>query len=127
MHIVMAFLWSVFGIFILIFTKEKNWFSYLCLPIGLVFFYFYFYDKNYGYISYKDALIKKQAFPKKQFDLNDLKQITRTSNGITLLSNGKKKMLIDHSIIEKTDLEKLNKILNTYESRTKSMFKNPIS
>lgn len=117
-HLVMAFLWSTLGIFSIVFTEEKNWFSYLYLPIGLLFFYFYFYDKNYGYIAYKNAFIKKQAFPKKQLDLNNLKLIKRDHNGITLISKNKKKLLIDHSIIEENDLEKLNNILNKYESKT---------
>lgn len=117
MHLVMAFLWSIFGVFCLLFVKEQNWVSFLYLPIGLLFFYFYFYDKNYGYIAYHNALIKKQAFPKKRFDLNHLKHIKRNNTGITLISKNKKKLLIDHTIIEENDLEKLNMILKKYESK----------
>jgi len=118
MHLVMAFLWSVLGVFSLLFSKDKNWISFLYLPIGLLFFYFYFYDKNYGYISYENTVIKKQAFPKKTFNLKDLKHIKRNEKGIALLSNSEKKMIIDHSIINQNDLEKLNTILKTYESKT---------
>jgi len=113
----MGFLWSILGIFSLTFTKDKTWISYLYLPVGLVFFYFYVYDKRYGYIIYENASIKKQAFPKKQINLKQLKNINRNEKGITLITNKKKKMLIDHSIIEANDLDKLNTILNTYESK----------
>ncbi len=117
MHLVMAFLWSILGIFSLIFVKEKNWASYLYLPIGILFFYFYFYDKKQGYVAYKNSYIKKQAFPKKQLDLNNLERIKRDSNGITLISKNKKKLIIDISIIEGNDLEELNIILKKYDSK----------
>ena len=117
MHLVMAFLWSILGFFSLMYTKDKNWVSYLYLPIGILFFYFYFYDKKHGYIAYENACIKKRAFPKKQLNLNDLKQIKRNRNGITLWSNDNEKLLIDHSIIKKEDLKKLNTILKKHESK----------
>ena len=117
MHLVMAFLWSILGVFCFIFVKEKNWFSYLYLPIGLFFFYIYFYDKNKGYVTYNNSIIKKQAFPKKQFNLNHLKKIKRANNGITLIAKNNQKFLIDDTIIEEHDVEKLYKIIKAYESK----------
>jgi len=119
MHLTVAIAFSLLGCISLFFSNAKNWFSYAYLPIGILYFYIYLYDKKRGALVYNVPIITQQSLPKKHFDLSKLDTLKKDYKGITLLSKTQKKMVIEPSIIESNDLEKLKQLLAKYEAKKK--------
>lgn len=118
MNLILGFIWLGLGIITFFIDSDKTTlFNYFPFPLGILYLFLFFSEKRPYFIIEKNEIIKT-TFPKRKFNLENLQRINRNSYGYNLISNTQNDFKITTSIIKTEDLQKLNLILKTYETKT---------
>ncbi len=114
LNLIMGIIWLIYGIVLVIFNEDVNWFEYGWFIFSAIYFVIYFYQKKEKYLTLENGIIKQNWPFGKKMNLNEIKRI-RHFAGDYILASENKELTINIQLIDeksllglKTELKKLN-------------------
>ena len=102
----MGIFWLIYGIVLVVFNEDMNWFDYVWFVFSGIYLIIYFYQKKEKYLTLENGFIKQNWPFGKKMNLNEIKRI-RHFAGEYILKSELKKMKINIDFIESESLSKL--------------------
>ena len=114
LNLIMGIVWLIYGIILVIFNEDVNWFEYGWFVFSAIYLIMYFYQKREKYLTLENGIIKQNWPFGKKMNLNEIKRI-RHFAGDYILKSDKKELTINIQLIDeksllelKSELKKLN-------------------
>jgi hypothetical protein len=97
-------------LFAITLNRSESWMLIIGILTPTSFIAKYFYQKQKKYLTIEDERIRVNNIFGKEINLNEIQTIEKYA-GDYILKTGKKKLKIDTTIIEPTELSNLNSVL----------------
>ncbi len=110
----MGIVWLIYGIILVIFKEDVNWFDCAWFGFSAIYLIMYFYQKKEKYLTLENGIIKQNWPFGKKMNLNEIKRIRHFAGDYILKSENKElainiQLIDEESLLElKTELKKLN-------------------
>ncbi len=114
LNLIMGIVWLIYGIILVIFNEDVNWFEYGWFVFSAIYLIMYFYQKREKYLTLENGIIKQNWPFGKKLHLNEIKRIRHFSGDYILKSDNKEltiniQLIDEKSLLElKSELKKLN-------------------
>ena len=114
LNLIMGIFWLIYGIVLVVFNEDMNWFDYGWFVFSGIYLIIYFYQKKEKYLTLENGFIKQNWPFGKKMNLNEIKRIRHFAGDYILKSENKEltiniQLIDEESLLElKTELEKLN-------------------
>jgi len=106
-NLILGVFWLIFGLLNLNYNQENFWGDYAYLLFGILYLIFYFYQKQYKYLTIKNGILKINSPLGKTINLSEIKRIKKFA-GDYILKTDKKELIINTQIIDPNSLTELN-------------------
>ena len=106
LNLIMGIFWLIYGIVLVVFNEDMNWFDYGWFVFSGIYLIIYFYQKKEKYLTLENGFIKQNWPFGKKMNLNEIKGIKHFA-GEYILKSELKKMKINIDLIESESLSKL--------------------
>jgi hypothetical protein len=114
LNLIMGIVWLIYGIILVIFNEDVNWFEYGWFVFSAIYLIMYFYQKREKYLTLENGIIKQNWPFGKKINLNEIKRIRHFAGDYILKSDNKEltiniQLIDEKSLLElKAELKKLN-------------------
>ena len=114
LNLIMGIVWLIYGIIVVIFNEDVNWFKYCWFVFSAIYLIMYFYQKRKKYLTLENGIIKQNWPFGKKMNLNEIKRIRHFAGDYILKSDNKEltiyiQLIDEKSLLElKSELKKLN-------------------
>jgi len=106
-NLILGVFWLIFGLLNLNYNQENFWGDYAYLLFGILYLIFYFYQKQYKYLTIKNGILKINSPLGKTINLSEIKRIKKFA-GDYILKTDKKELIINTQIIDPNSFTELN-------------------